>query len=646
MIFPTIPEDLSALSDQEIAELLNELVTAFNEATAEGVDISAEDIALLSAAADDVERLRTEEGVRSEAAAEREAQIVALSTRVNGQTEGEGEGTEVTTTEGEGDDAGAGEGGEGEGGDAGTSTTEGEGEGTEGEGAQPTAVAASATGPTVQQLARRAPARTRPRPTADAESPVTILAGANLPGIQAGSELRNVRDISRALFETFRTLGKSHIDGDRVTVAQFNLAIPEDRQLSASMTPEQVMDRLRSFDTTPAGIQAAGGLCAPVANYYDQLILAERGRPVRDALATFGADRGGIKFNPPPTLADITSGVGIVTEANDAAGTSNTKGYFAVTCAAAQEVHTNAVYNQLDFGNWYARTFQEGVDAWTQLALALHDRVAETQLLDLIAAGSTPVTASGLVGAGRELFARLGQAAAVYRNRHRMNPDAPLRVLLPAWTLELVGADFARTFTDDQGFIQMGRADIERLFGQKNLNVSWYIDSKTGGGQLLGTPNGGRTVTDGATNSNTTVTSATAAFSADDVGKTITGTGIPANTTISAVGSATSVTISQAATATATGVTLRIGANVLAQFPSTVYAYMFAEGTWLFLDGGTLDLGLVRDNTSNATNRFRTFSETFESAAKVGPESLEIALNLYPDGTYGAAKTITRPIVS
>lgn len=70
----------------------------------------------------------------------------------------------------------------------------------------------------------------------------------------------------------------------------------------------------------------------------------------------------------------------------------------------------------------------------------------------------------------------------------------------------------------------------------------------------------GRTVTDGVTtNSSTTVTSATAAFTIADIGRTITGTNIPALATIVTVGSATSVTISAAATGSGTGITLTIG---------------------------------------------------------------------------------------
>ena len=76
-----------------------------------------------------------------------------------------------------------------------------------------------------------------------------------------------------------------------------------------------------------------------------------------------------------------------------------------------------------------------------------------------------------------------------------------------------------------------------------------------------------RSVADGATNTNTTVTSVTAAFVASDVGRLLTGGTIPALVTITAVGSATSVTISAAATATATAVTLVIGGPFTVTIP-------------------------------------------------------------------------------
>lgn len=67
-----------------------------------------------------------------------------------------------------------------------------------------------------------------------------------------------------------------------------------------------------------------------------------------------------------------------------------------------------------------------------------------------------------------------------------------------------------------------------------------------------------RTVADGVLNSSTTVTSATAVFTANDVGAAIVGTGIPGGATIVSRTNATTVVISAAATATSSGVTLTI----------------------------------------------------------------------------------------
>jgi hypothetical protein len=85
-----------------------------------------------------------------------------------------------------------------------------------------------------------------------------------------------------------------------------------------------------------------------------------------------------------------------------------------------------------------------------------------------------------------------------------------------------------------------------------------------GGGSWAAIPT--RTVTDGVLNGTTTVTSATAAFVAGDVGNAIIGPGIPVGATITVRNSATSVTISVAATLTASGVSLTIGGSGTYQY--------------------------------------------------------------------------------
>jgi chemotaxis protein histidine kinase CheA len=72
-------------------------------------------------------------------------------------------------------------------------------------------------------------------------------------------------------------------------------------------------------------------------------------------------------------------------------------------------------------------------------------------------------------------------------------------------------------------------------------------------------------------------------------------------------------------------------------FPSTFDWYLFAEGSFLFLDGGTLDLGIIRDSSLVGTNDYKMFVETFENVAFVGIESLKVTSTFVVKGTTTAA---------
>lgn len=91
---------------------------------------------------------------------------------------------------------------------------------------------------------------------------------------------------------------------------------------------------------------------------------------------------------------------------------------------------------------------------------------------------------------------------------------------------------------------------------------------------------GSRVVTDGVLNTTTLVTSATAAFTAADVGKSISGTGIPTGAYIASVTSATNIVLSAAATATASSVSITIGmALASASLPADIKPLKFNHGT-------------------------------------------------------------------
>jgi len=80
------------------------------------------------------------------------------------------------------------------------------------------------------------------------------------------------------------------------------------------------------------------------------------------------------------------------------------------------------------------------------------------------------------------------------------------------------------------------------------------------------------------------------------------------------------------------------GANAMNEFTDTFVWYLFAEGTFLFLDGGTLDLGIIRDSTLVGTNDYKMFVETFEGVAKVGVESLRVTSTISVNGAAAALR--------
>jgi len=75
------------------------------------------------------------------------------------------------------------------------------------------------------------------------------------------------------------------------------------------------------------------------------------------------------------------------------------------------------------------------------------------------------------------------------------------------------------------------------------------------------------------------------------------------------------------------------GAGALNDFPSTVVSYIFAPGTYVRRDAGTLDVGLVSDSVLNGTNDLQLFAEQWIQVCMVGLESLRIEHTLCPDGT-------------
>lgn len=419
-----------------------------------------------------------------------------------------------------------------------------------------------------------APADRRPSLQAEPTSvPVTITAAAGIPGVSAGAELSDLSEVADAIVKRMRKMGPTNpaADGEQLPVASFTTSYPEDRHLGADMSSNS--EKVQAV-VNPSAITAAGGLCAPVEVRYDVFSFNEEtGRPVRDALAVFSADRGGIRFVTPPTLSDLEGAVSLWTLADDVDAVTNenkTKPALRVECGEEVVVYTDAIPLILTFGNLGARAYPELVARHTELGMVWHARYAETRLLTRIGALSTTVSGTAVgaeLGITRDLLVQVDTLAAGYRNRYRLAGNSPLRLLLPEWVRNAMRADLTKQLPGDgmDATFNLADATINGFFAARNINVTFFLDGETG--QIIGDQ--------------------------------------PAGTTL-------------------TG------------FPSTLVYYLFSEGTFLFLDGGTLDLGLVRDSQLNSTNDYQLFLETFEGVAKIGIESLRVVAEVEIAGASAA----------
>jgi hypothetical protein len=75
------------------------------------------------------------------------------------------------------------------------------------------------------------------------------------------------------------------------------------------------------------------------------------------------------------------------------------------------------------------------------------------------------------------------------------------------------------------------------------------------------------------------------------------------------------------------------------ELPASFHLLAFPEGGFTFLDGGTLDFGIVRDSATNAKNRFETFFESFEGVAKTGYQGFNVEMPLCMNGAAAALAT-------
>jgi hypothetical protein len=471
-----------------------------------------------------------------------------------------------------------------------------------------------------------------------AASPRAIVAGADIPQISAGTSFHTAEDVNRAFLSKLGAVRKAPGgSGERHVVASVNVDYPPERMLDGhdAVTTTRLIEAV----TSPEAITAAGGCCAPLEVRYDIFGMGSTARPLRDSLPAFGSARLGIRYVTPPRLGELAGAVGLWSCSTDAAASANPLTITTGARATNVATITTSADHGLSVGD-------------TVIVDSANDTFDGTVVVTSVPSDTTFTYAN--VGADEASGAETG---TVTITKACVTVQCAEEVTAEVKAIPLClkfGNMMSRAFPElvarnnDLALIEHAR------FAERNLlNLIDASSTQTTHAQVFGTARDfllgiGRAASEyrrrHRLDRNQVIRVVAPEFVLDAMRDDLTAQ-LPGDNTLSLADS----TISSYLTARRVAITWHMDAAVTAQgagdlncYPATFEAYLFAEGSFVFLDGGTLDLGIIRDSGLVSTNDYLTFVETFEGLAFVGVESIAIAFTTNVEGaTMGTLNPAT-----
>ncbi len=226
-------------------------------------------------------------------------------------------------------------------------------------------------------------------------------------------------------------------------------------------------------------LTASGGICAPSTPFYGQVNFGTEAEPVWDSLPVFQAARGGVNVPTSTYIADITTAISSISEANDAAGgTFATKSCQALDCPAYTETFVNIFAHCREYGNLNARTWPEKIAHENALTMQALARTSETFMLDRIKALSIAVS-NGATTLGSLIYVveAIVEAKFGIMGRFRMPRNARFKALLPYWVPDMLALDTINTQFDRYKSEESLVAYLRGL----GIDPVFYLDSPSTG---------------------------------------------------------------------------------------------------------------------------------------------------------------------
>lgn len=340
-------------------------------------------------------------------------------------------------------------------------------------------------------------------------------------------------------------------------------------------------------------LTASGGICRPVSVDYNIPTWSNVARPIKDALPAVEAPRGGLQFAVPPvfSMSVYGAGVGIWSEANDEnPGGSNTgplgnptatgpvvKPSLDIDCGSFMEVDVEAITSSVTISNFRGRFSPEQVTTTMVYLEQAFAATAEIELLRQMRSYAKHVTTAQQFGLARDALVAIDRICAYFRDKYRMSDNVILRVVLKAWVRNAIRADLAKA-----AFAGLG--DASSLAVSDAQIDEWFAVRNVVPIWTLDDDQGDQS------------------FASQTAGTE--------GTPVSLVG-----------------------------YPAVTRMLVYPEGTYQRLDGGELNLGVVRDSALNAVNKYQVFSETFEAIAFRGFEAIDFRSAFVVNG--GSAGTLS-----
>jgi hypothetical protein len=466
-------QGVGELDDDELEALETKAVTAF-DAIRNKENPSDEDVAEAERLAEIVTAVRTESQSRQESVASRRNRLAALGNDIDNGAGDEGDE--------EGEQAGSGEAGDtGEAGEVGGGQEDEEDE-------DPALVASGAR--------RKGGARTQPRevsrvraqdvsrrsarPLPPAHRTVSLTAAADVlgPGIRSGEEFDDMVAVAEAVGRRTSEYPTSTFEGqERVKMRHGIATIRKDfdpKLIAKNVTDDHVLEYAADQRRLPQeSLVAAGGWCAPSETLYD-LVELEAADALID-VPEINVARGGIRFTPGPSFADIFAGTGFSqTEAEAIAGT--TKPCYRVPCPPFTEIRAGVEGVCITSGILQDRAFPELTARVVRGALAAHAHKISAKTIAKIIAGSTVVptlTAQG--GAAAPVLNAIELGVEDVKYKHRIARATTLEAVFPAWLIPLIRADLAfRLGVED--YMSVTDAQIRQWFTDRRIVPQFVYD--------------------------------------------------------------------------------------------------------------------------------------------------------------------------